>query len=144
MEGWSGNGLICKNKPNYRRFPLFNNIHPGIFYVRQGETVYGKGYGSLGSDRATYSWLQKLNDWNTCDLIWKKDLIEVYYNGHRVMRITDNDEEHGYYMLDFMSHEMYVCIDCAAGDNFTQDDYKYYKEKGSPFVIRDFTYEPNK
>lgn len=141
MEGWSGNGLICKNKPNYRRFPLFNNIHPGIFYVKQGETVYGKGYGNFGSDRATYSWLQKLNDWNTCDLIWKPDLIEVYYNNHKVMKITDNDEEHGYYMLDFMKYEMYVCIDCWTGDNFTQENYKQYKENGRPFIVREFTYE---
>lgn len=141
VEGWSGNGYFCKNKPNYKRFPLFNNIHPGIFYAKDGETVYGKGYGSFGSDRATYSWLQKLDKWNTCDLIWRNDLVEVYYNGHKVMKITEKDTEYGYNILENLGKEMYVCIDFAVGDNFTQDDYKYYKEKGSPFVIRDFTYK---
>ena len=144
VEGWSGNGYFCKNKPDYKRFPLFNNIHPGVFFARNGETVYGKGYGSFGSDRATYSWLQKLNDWNTCDLIWRKDLIEVYYNGHRVMKITENDEAKGYYILDGIRSEMYICIDSWTGDNFTQEDYKQYKEKGSPFIVKDFTYEPIK
>ena len=141
MEGWSGNGYFCKNKPNYRRFPLFNNIHPGIFYTKHGEEVYSKSYGSFGSNRATYSWLQKLDEWNTCDLIWKKDLIEVYYNDRRVMKITDNDEDRGYYMLDFMNKEMYVCIDSWTGDNFTQEDYKHYKENGTKFIIKEFTYE---
>ena len=140
MEGWSGNGYLCKNKPNYKRFPLFNNIHPGLFYFKVDGKVYSKGYGSFGSDCATYSWLQKLDDWNTCDLVWRKDLIEVYYNGHRVMRVTEDDEDRGFHMLDFMGHEMYVCLDAAVQDDFTQDNYKQYKKSGSPFIIRDFTY----
>lgn len=142
MEAWSGNGLFCKNKPNYRRFPLFNNIHPGIYYTKQGKTAYGKGYGSLGSDRATYSWLQKQNAWNTCDLIWRKDLIEVYYNGHRVMRITADDEDRGYYMLDFMNQDMYVCIDCFAGNNFSKEDFEHYVKHGTYFVVKNFVYKP--
>lgn len=141
MEGWSGKGIFCKNQPNYRRFPLFNNIHPGIFYLSMGEKVYSKGYGNFGSDCATYSWLQKLDDWNTCDLIWREDLIEVHYNGHKVMCIRENDEDHGFYMLDFMKKKMYVCLDAAVQSGFTQDDYKQYKEEGSPMIIRDFTYE---
>lgn len=140
MEGWSGNGYLCKNKPNYKRFPLFNNIHPGLFYFKVDGKVYSKGYGSFGSDCATYSWLQKLDDWNTCDLVWRKDLIEVYYNGHRVMRVTEDDEDRGFHMLDFMGHEMYVCLDAAVQEDFTQDNYKQYKKSGSPFIIRDFTY----
>jgi hypothetical protein len=141
MEGWSGKGFFCKNQPNYRRFPLFNNIHPGIFYTSVGEIVYSKGYGNFGSDRATYSWFQKLDDWNTCDLIWREDLIEAYYNSHLVMRIRENDVDHGFCMLDFMKKPMYVCLDAAVQDTFTQDDYKHYKECGSPMIIREFTYE---
>ena len=141
MEGWSGEGVICKNKPSYQRLPLLNKIHPGIFYLRVLDKVYHKGYGNLGTDCVTYSWLQKLDDWNTCDLIWKEDLIEVYYNGHRVMHITENDKDQGFYMLDFMKKPMYVCLDAAVLGSFTQDDYKQYKEEGSPFIIREFTYE---
>ena len=141
MEGWSGKGYFCKNQPNYKRFPLFNNIHPGIFYTRVGENVYGKGYGNFGSDRATYSWLQKLNDWNTCDLIWREDLIEVYYNSHMVMCIKEGDKDNGFYMLDLMNKPMYVCLDAAVQETFTQDDYKHYKKYGSPMIIREFTYE---
>ncbi len=141
VEGWSGNGYFCKNKPNYKRFPLFNNIHPGVFYAKDGETAYGKGYGSFGSDRATYSWLQKLDKWNTCDLIWRNDLVEVYYNGHRVMKITEKDTQHGYNILENLGKEMYICIDFAVGDNFTQNDYFKYKENGTPFIIKEFTYK---
>lgn len=141
VEGWSGEGVICKNKPNYQRLPFFNKIHPGIVYFRINEDVYGKSYGSLGLKNATYSCYQKLNDWNSCNLIWEKDLIDVYYNGHRVMHITENDTDNGIYMLDFMRKEMYVCLDSAVLSSFTQDDYKQYKEEGSPFIIREFTYE---
>jgi hypothetical protein len=58
------------------------------------------------------------------------------------MRITDDDEDRGYYMLDFMRQEMYVCIDCLAGNNFSQEDYQDYIEHGTPFVVKEFEYKP--
>lgn len=142
VEGWSGNGYFFKNKPNYKRFPLFNNIHPGVFYTTdENRITHGKGYGSFGSDKATYSWLQKTDKWNSCDLKWRKDLIEVYYNKKCVMRIDENTQDRGYRIMDFMNKDMYVCIDLFAGDNFTQKDYEEYQNIGSNFVIREFTYK---
>jgi beta-glucanase (GH16 family) len=132
VEGWSGDGIILRNKPNYRKIAGFNNIVPGVFY---GHNIKHKSYGSLGFDNVTFECYQKLDGMtNTCDLYWYPDNISVFYNGHKMMDIKDND------ILKELQSKMYICIDVAAGNNFTRSDYKKYLNEGSPMKITEFTY----
>ena len=50
------------------------------------------------------------------------------------MSITDKK------ILDGLNGRMYVCIDCAVSELFTDTDYKHYKKNGTPFIITDFKY----
>ena len=43
-------------------------------------------------------------------------------------------------ILKGLQSRMYVCLDLAAGNNFTQDDYKKYVANGLPMTITKFTY----
>jgi hypothetical protein len=45
-------------------------------------------------------------------------------------------------ILKGLRARMYVCLDLAASDNFTQEDYQKYVEKGSPMTITKFIHEP--
>lgn len=138
VEGWSGDGYFCPNQPNYKKFIGFNRIHPGVFYGtdEHGKAI-GKGYGNFGTDNVTYQCYQKLNEkLNTCDLYWHPDNIRVYYNGHKIMDIKEEE------ILKGLRARMYVCIDLAAADNFTEQDYQKYIEKGTPMLITKFTHEP--
>lgn len=134
VEGWSGEGYFTKNKPNYKKIIGFNSIHPGVFYGREGENVLHKGYGNFGTKNLTYQWFQPLRKVNKCDLYWYPDYVSVYYNNHLVMSITDKK------ILDGLNGRMYVCIDCAVSELFTNTDYKHYKKNGTPFIITDFKY----
>ena len=135
VEGWSGEGYFCKNKPNYKKFIGLNRIHPGVFYGRDGDNVFGKGYGNFGTNNLTYQWYQNLKKENRCDLFWYPDSVKVYYNFHKVMDINDKN------ILNGLDSDMYVCLDCAVSNCFTEDDYKEYNTNGSPFIITDFNYE---
>ena len=135
MEGWSGNGWFCKGKPNYRRFPFFNNIHPGLIYM-DGEKQVGQGYGCFGSDRATYGWCQPLDNLCTCKLVWAPDVIEFYYNYHRIASIKERDT------LSKFIDPMYLKFDLFLSEEFSDDQYKWYKENGRPFRVIDFVYTP--
>ena len=134
VEGWSGEGCFTRNKPNYKKIIGFNSIHPGVFYGREGENVLHKGYGNFGTKNLTYQWFQPLRKVNKCDLYWYPDYVSVYYNNHLVMSITDKK------ILDGLNGRMYVCIDCAVSELFTNTDYKHYKKNGTPFIITDFKY----
>ena len=140
VEGWTGDGYFIKNQPNYKKFIGFNRIHPGVYYGKdENGNPIGKAFGSLGATDVTYSCYQNTNGKsNTCDLEWWPDYVRVYYNKHKVMEIKDKT------ILDGLSGRMYVCIDLAAGNNFTQDDYEKYRANGLPFIIKDFVYNHEK
>lgn len=135
MEAWSGYGWLCKGKPNYRRFPFFNNIHPGLIY-KDGEKNGGSGYGCLGSDRVTYSWWQKLGKVNTCKLVWTPDVIEFYYNDHRIAQITERDTVSRFHDPMYLKFDLFLC------EEFSNEQFEWYKENGRPFEVMDFTYTP--
>lgn len=134
VEGWSGEGFFFRNRPNYKKFLGLNRIHPGVFYGRKGDKALGKGFGNFGTNNLTYQWYQKLGKKNKCDLFWYPDSIEVYYNGHIVMDIKDEN------LLSGLRSDMYVCLDCAVSGLFTDTDYEHYKKNGTPFIITDFKY----
>ena len=137
VEGWSGEGYFIKGRPSYRKIPGFNRIHPGVFYGRDGGgNPLGKGFGSLGSDDVTFSCLQDTNGGcNSCELLWHPDRVCVKYNGRKVMDITDRD------ILDGLCGRMYVCLDSAPGNGFTDNDYAEYLRKGSCMEVVSFLYE---
>lgn len=135
VEGWTGNGYFIEGQPNYRKFVGFNKIHPGVFY-KENETVINKSLGNFGTDNVTYECYQKLGGKiNTCDLYWQPYEISFVYNNHIIGKITDRN------ILSKIDKRMYVCLDCAVGNNFTQKDYEKYKKKGSPFVLTKFEYK---
>lgn len=136
VEGWSGDGCFIPNQANYKKFIGFNRIHPGVFYGTDSDgNAIGKGYGNFGTDNVTYQCYQKLGGkTNTCDLYWYPDNIRVYYNGHKIMDIKDEE------ILKGLRSRMYVCIDCAVADNFTQQDYQKYLQIGTKMVVTKFTY----
>lgn len=136
VEGWSGDGYFIPNQPNYKKFIGFNRIHPGVFYGIDSEgNVIGKGYGNFGTNNLTYQCYQKLNGKiNTCDLYWYPNNIKVYYNEHKIMDIKDEE------ILKGLRKPMYVCIDCAVSDNFTQHDYQKYLQIGTVMAVTKFTY----
>lgn len=138
VEGWSGEGCLIKNQPNYKKIIGLNKIHPTVFYGKDEKgNVLCKGYGSLWTDSVTYQCYQKLDGkLNTCDLYWYPDNIRVYYNNHKIMDIKDEN------ILQGLRSRMYVCLDCAVEDNFTEEDYQQYLEKGSPLLITKFIYTP--
>lgn len=135
FEGWSGAAAIFKGLPNFHKLLFFNRIHPGVYYGKDGDDVIGKGYGSLWYTNMTYRCYQSDNEINHCDLRWEPDIVEVSYNGHSVMRITEE------YILKGLRAPMYVCLDMFADDDFGPSDYKRYKKNGRPFRITEFRYE---
>lgn len=137
VEGWSGDGYFKQGQPNYKKFLGFNRIHPSVYYGKDSQgNVLGKGYGSLCTSNVTFQWYQQLGGKiNTCDLYWNKDRVVVYYNGHVVMDIQDET------ILRGLRERMYVCIDFAVNDNFTEDDYSWYLKNGSPMVVKKFEYK---
>lgn len=105
-----------------------------MFYGREGENVLSQGYGNFGTNNLTYQWFQPLKKINKCSLYWYPDYVAVCYNGHVVMFITDKK------ILNGLNGRMYVCLDCAVSELFTDTDYEHYKKNGTPFIITDFKY----
>lgn len=132
MEGWTSKGYFIKGKPNYKRFIGFNNIVPGLFYGTQDDLKhYCKT--SLGS-KATFSCLQPIDKVNNCRLEWTPEYIKMYYNNKLVSEITDKN------ILKEFNKPMMVIMNNAVTNEFTNEDYTYYKQYGRPFSIINFNY----
>lgn len=134
MEGWTGRGALIKGIPNYQYMLFLNRIHPGVIFNERNGEIGGYGLGNFGTSAFTYRWYQKMNDVNSCELLWYPDIIQFYYNNHLVGEVTDN------YALTQLGKRMYVCLDLFVTDKFTQKNYDDYREKGRAFNILNFEY----
>lgn len=124
MEGWS-------HKNNYHKWLIFNDIMPNLHYDFDNKT-YQKG--SLGT-YYTFRWLQSIDKVNKCKLVWTPDLIEISYNNHIIIRMTDKE------ILKYFNKPMLVIMNNAVTKDFTENNYKDYLNNNRPFRILSFTYE---
>lgn len=132
MEGWPSNKGIYKNRTNYRRLVLFNDIQPRL-HCGTPETHKSWSNKVFGTE---YTWRchQNVNKTNNCRLEWYPDIIRVYYNGYKVFECTDKE-----ILKHYHDQPMIVVMNNAVTSRFTEKDLSSIKRD---FYIWDFDYIP--
>lgn len=131
MEGWSSEKGIHKNKTNYRRLCVFNDIQPRLHYgTSETHKSLAKQY--LGMN---YTW-RCINDVkviNRCKLLWLPEYIAVWYNDKRVFECTNSN------VLNEFNKPMMVVMNNAVTKDFIKSDLQTITRD---FTIYNFNYTP--
>ena len=133
MEGWTGAKFFGKVRRDYRRLPWKNNIFPSLHYTDGGKVKCLSLHDGLL--KGTMACRQPMGERCTCDMIWNKDGIEIFYNKHLVARYS------GKKVLALLDEPMTIILDLFCGYNYTLEDQKDYNRNGQAFIIHDFNYQ---
>ena len=93
-----------------------NHINPGLHF---GTADQEEGIGGGLNGRGTWRHIIDPHSTNRCRLEWTPEMIEVRYNGHPVMRVTDGEVLRHYNECN----GMHIIINNYVTDRFSYDDY---------------------
>lgn len=134
MEAWSGRqDFPMPRTGSYRRWPLFNRIRPCLHWGTAADHRQLPG-GLWGKGTPCYHVRQ--NKTNRCSIRWTPERIEVFYNDHLAMRVTDRRLLEPYNK----SHGMEIHLNNYVTNDFSQDDYLDLRR--NELVIHSLNYSP--
>lgn len=130
LEGWPRLAHWPIPHHTYRKKLFLNNIIPSIHFDSDDKTLRGglRGHG-------TWPWFIDVHGINTLRLRWTPDMVEISYNGHRVMRTRDTAA------LRALNNScgMHIILNNAVTSMFNHDDYLSLEQRN--FIIYDLRYE---
>lgn len=135
MEAWSGcyEWLVQPKSPKkiYRANWLANKIYPGVVLGTCVEEKHGKSYRTFRGSMACYLDTEKVN---RCELDWREDRLQVWYNGHKVA--DEKDPEVLKYFND--SEGMEIHLNNYVSNDFTDTDLNEINTKKDDGYTSDF------
>lgn len=134
MEAWSGQqDFPLQKRGDYRRWPLLNHICPCLHWGTVDDHRQKSG-GFFG--KGTPWFYIRQSGMNRCSIRWTPERIEVFYNDHLAMRVTDPKLLEPYNK----SRGMEIHLNNYVTNDFTYNDFLSIRR--NELVIHSLTYSP--